>query len=139
LTYSVKKAPLQTILMTIAVADFILCDHGNPGQPRLISYLHKWYKLYPNEFYGVKFSQWIKQFDTISYVDYKPYNSFGNGAAMRISPVADAISGMDSCMENAKWVTEISHNHPEGTKGAQATASLNLLAVCRQTNLNFLD
>jgi len=42
-------------------------------------------------------------------------------------------------MENAKWVTEISHNHPEGTKGAQATASLNLLAVCRQTNLNFLD
>ena len=52
-------------VMTVAVADFILDGHGNPGQPRLISYLHKWYKLYPNESYGAKFSQWIKQFDKI--------------------------------------------------------------------------
>lgn len=110
-------------VMTVAVADFILCDHGNPGQPRYISYLHKWYKLYPNESYGAKFTQWIKSFDKIHYNDYKPYNSFGNGAAMRISPAADSISSIESCMKNAKGFTEVSHNHPEGIKGAQATAS----------------
>lgn len=115
-------------VMTVAIADFILCDHGNPGQPRLISYLHKWYKLYPNESYGAKFSQWIKQFDKVDYMDYKPYNSFGNGAAMRISPVADSIYSMESCLQNAKGFTEVSHNHPEGIKGAQATASLILLS-----------
>ena len=115
-------------VMTVAVADFILDDHGNPGQPRFVSYLHKWYKLYPNESYGVKFGQWIKQFDTIGFVEYKPYNSFGNGAAMRISPVADSIAGMASCMENAKFVTEVSHNHPEGINGAQAVAGLILLS-----------
>lgn len=111
-------------VMTVAVADFILCDHGNPGQSRFISYLHKWYKLYPYESYGAKFTQWIKKFDKINYVDYKPYNSFGNGAAMRISPVADAVGGTS----NVKFITEVSHNHPEGIKGAQATASMIELA-----------
>lgn len=107
-------------VMTVAVADFMMCDHGNPGQPRFISYLHEWYKKYPNESYGAKFSQWIRQFDTVDYVKYKPYNSFGNGAAMRISPVAD----MFGSRENVKFLTEVSHNHPEGIKGAQATSSL---------------
>ena len=107
-------------VMTVAVADFMMCDHGNPGQPRFISYLHEWYKKYPNESYGAKFTNWIKQFDTIRYVDYKPYYSFGNGAAMRISPVAD----MFGSRENVKFLTEVSHNHPEGIKGAQATSSL---------------
>lgn len=103
--------------MTVAVADFILDDHGNPGPPRLISYIHEWYKKYPNESYGAKFGQWIRQFDTVHYVDYKPYNSFGNGAAMRISPVAD----YHGSRENIKGATEITHNHPEGVKGAMAT------------------
>lgn len=107
-------------VMTVAVADFILCDHGNPGQPRYISYLHKWYKLYPNESYGIKFKEWIKQFDKIDYNDFKPYNSFGNGAAMRISPVADTVGSMS----NVKFITEVSHNHPEGIKGAQSVAGL---------------
>ncbi|MGV8944868.1 MAG: ADP-ribosylglycohydrolase family protein [Lutibacter sp.] len=111
-------------VMTIAVADFILCDHGNPGQPRFVSYLHKWYKLYPNESYGAKFTQWIKQFDTLDYTQFKPYNSYGNGAAMKISPVADSFGST----ENAKWITEVSHNHPEGIKGAQAVTSAIFLA-----------
>ncbi|MBI9041947.1 ADP-ribosylglycohydrolase family protein [Lutibacter sp.] len=126
--FSKESTFTDDTVMTIAVADFILCDHGNPGQPRYISYLHNWYKKYPNESYGSKFIQWIKQFDTIRYVDFKPYNSFGNGAAMRISPVADSISSMESCMLNAKGFTEVSHNHPEGIKGAQATAGLILLS-----------
>lgn len=115
-------------VMTVAVADFILDDNGNPGQPRFVSYLHKWYNLYPNESYGAKFGQWIKQFDTIGFVAYKPYNSYGNGAAMRISPIADSIAGMASCMQNAKFVTEVFHNHPEGVRGAQAVAGLILLS-----------
>lgn len=107
-------------VMTVAVADFILCDHGNPGQPRYISYLHKWFKKYPNESYGIKFSQWIKQFDKIHYNDFKPYNSFGNGAAMRISPIGDTMANE----KNVEFITAVSHNHPEGIKGAQAVASL---------------
>lgn len=126
--FSKESTFTDDTVMTVAVADFILLDHGNPGQPRLVSHLHKWYKLYPNESYGANFSQWIKQFDKIDYMKYEPYNSFGNGAAMRISPVADSIYSMKSCMENAKFVTEVSHNHPEGVKGAQSTASLILLA-----------
>jgi len=116
--FSEESTFTDDTVMTVAVADFMMCDHGNPGQPRFISYLHEWYKKYPNESYGAKFSQWIKQFDTINYVDYKPYNSFGNGAAMRISPVAD----MFGSRENVKFITEVSHNHPEGIKGAMATA-----------------
>jgi len=115
-------------VMTVAVADFITDDHGNSGQPRFISYLHKWYKKYPNESYGAKFTQWIKQFDIIEFTDFKPYNSFGNGAAMKVSPIADAIGGLNSCMVNSKFITEVSHNHPEGIKGAQVTASLILLS-----------
>jgi ADP-ribosylglycohydrolase len=122
--FSKESTFTDDTVMTIAVADFLLCDHGNPGQPRYISYLHKWYKLYPNESYGAKFTVWIKQFDKIDYTKYKPYNSFGNGAAMRISPVGDTLT----TKENVKFITEVSHNHPEGIKGAQAVASLILLA-----------
>ena len=118
--FSKESTFTDDTVMTVAVADFMLDEHGNPGQSRLVSYLHKWYLKYPDETYGAKFTQWIKAFDKIEYTDYKPYNSFGNGAAMRIAPLADSISSIESCLENAKFVTEVSHNHEEGVKGAQA-------------------
>jgi ADP-ribosylglycohydrolase len=57
-----------------------------------------------------------------------PYNSFGNGSAMRISPVGFAFDTLEDVLEKARIYTEITHNHPEGIKGAQATASAIFLA-----------
>jgi len=122
--FSKESTFTDDTVMTVAVADFIMCDHGNPGQSRFISYLHKWYKKYPEESYGANFLKWIKNFDKEDYTRWKPYSSFGNGAAMRISPVADSVGGES----NVKFITEVSHNHPEGIKGAQATASMIELA-----------
>lgn len=77
---------------------------------------------YPDMGYGTGFSNWLKQ------ANPKPYNSFGNGAAMRISSVGWLYDSLDRTLDVAKWVTEISHNHPEGIKGAQAVASVIYLA-----------
>jgi len=115
-------------VLTTAVADFILDDHGNPGQARFVSFLHKWYKKFPNETYGNKFVKWIKEFSTIEYSDFKPYNSFGNGSAMRISPVADVATSPEGCLSNVRFITEVSHNHVEGIKGAQCVAFLTVMA-----------
>lgn len=58
----------------------------------------------------------------------EPYNSFGNGSAMRVSPVGFAFNDLDSVLLEAKRSAEVTHNHPEGIKGAQATASAIFLA-----------
>lgn len=96
---------------TVAVADILL--HGLPPAETM----QKWCRLYPACSYGGNFGSWI-------YADPpEPYHSYGNGAAMRVSPapflnrnndVADALAAADR-------VTEITHNHPEGMKGARAT------------------
>ncbi len=115
-------------VMTVAVADFLLLDRQK-GQSRFVSYMHKWYLKYPKLSYGKKFTKWIQAFeDRIDYVHYKPYNSFGNGSAMKISPVGDMALSMEDAMSNAKFFTEVSHNHPEGIKGAQAVASVIVFA-----------
>ena len=95
---------------TVAVADILL--HDLPPAKTM----QKWCRRYPNRGYGGMFAGWI-------YDDPpKPYNSYGNGAAMRVSSaaflnrekLADALAASDK-------VTEITHNHPEGMKGARAT------------------
>src|SRR5690625_2863304 len=71
---------------------------------------------YPNSGYGAMFSQWIYSENP------KPYNSFGNGAAMRISPVGYAANNEKEVVELSKAVTCVTHNHEEGIKGAEAVA-----------------
>lgn len=66
--------------------------------------------------YGARFASWLKQWDR------KPYNSFGNGSAMRVGPVGWAFGDPDTIVVEAKRSAECTHNHPEGIKGAQATA-----------------
>jgi len=58
----------------------------------------------------------------------KPYNSLGNGSAMRVSPVAHAFDSIDAVLQHAKESAECTHNHPEGIKGAQATSLAIFLA-----------
>ena len=97
-------------VLTVAVADAILT-----GRPYQLS-IRKIGRRYPSAGYGGSFTGWL-------YSDHpQPYNSWGNGAAMRVSPVGFAFDTADEVLEEAKKTAEISHNHPEGIKGAQAVA-----------------
>ncbi|MDE6631360.1 MAG: ADP-ribosylglycohydrolase family protein [Muribaculaceae bacterium] len=78
--------------------------------------LHRWCRRYPHAGYGGTFRKWI-----ISDQPF-PYNSWGNGSAMRVSPAGAIATSLEEAMRLAKESAEITHNHPEGIKGAQATA-----------------
>ena len=73
-------------------------------------------RMYPDSGYGGNFYHWIYDEDP------RPYNSYGNGAAMRISAVGWAANSLEEAKLLSKKVTEVTHNHPEGMKGAEATA-----------------
>lgn len=79
-------------------------------------------RKYPHAGYGGSFIRWILSENP------KPYNSWGNGAAMRVSPVGLAFDTVETVIREAANTAEISHNHPEGIKGAQATALAVFLA-----------
>jgi ADP-ribosylglycohydrolase len=97
-------------VLTIAVADAILSGDSYEQS------VHKIGQQYPDAGYGGSFIDWLNS-------DYpEPYNSWGNGAAMRVSPVGFAFSSEDNVLCEAEKTAIISHNHPEGIKGAQATA-----------------
>ena len=70
---------------------------------------------YPGRGYGGGFRRWLQS-------DLKPYNSFGNGAGMRVSPVGWAFDTLEEVIHQATESAKVTHNHPEGIKGAQATA-----------------
>jgi ADP-ribosylglycohydrolase len=73
-------------------------------------------RRYPRRGYGSNFSQWI-------WSDYpQPYNSWGNGSAMRVSPVGFAFDTLEDVLAEAERSAAVTHNHPEGIKGAQSTA-----------------
>ena len=79
-------------------------------------------KMYPDAGYGGMFRRWLHN------TDYKAYNSFGNGSAMRVSSVAWLYNDIDAVRHAARLSAEVTHNHPEGIKGAEATASAIFLA-----------
>jgi len=84
-------------------------------------------QLYPNRGYGGNFKSWIYSSDP------KPYNSWGNGSAMRASPIGWFFDSMDAVLEEAKKSAEVTHNHHEGIKGAQAAAAAVYLARTGKT------
>jgi len=97
-------------VLTVAVADWIL-NGGN-----LNDYFHDYVARYANAGFGGSFLRWAKRRDD------RPYNSWSNGAAMRVSPTAYAKDDLNSVLELAKATAEVSHNHEEGIRGAQVTA-----------------
>jgi ADP-ribosylglycohydrolase len=103
-------------VLTVAVANTIIS-----GTPCCDS-IRTFGRAYPNAGYGSSFKNWLFSENTA------PYNSFGNGSAMRISPVGFAFNSIDEVLKEAKLSAEITHNHPEGIKGAQATALVIYLA-----------
>ena len=105
-------------VMTTAVADSLM------NKIPYVESLQMWGRKYPRAGYGGWFSKWIDS-------DFpKPYNSFGNGSAMRCSSVGWLFEDEGSVLEEAKKSAEVTHNHPEGIKGAQAVA-LGVM-LCRQ-------
>jgi len=103
-------------VLTVALADAILHDRDYART------MKEYYRKYPNAGYGGRFGSWARSTES------RPYNSWGNGAAMRISPVGFAFDALDATLSKARLYTEVTHNHPEGIKGAQATASVIYLA-----------
>jgi len=97
-------------VLTVAVADAILT-----GLPYLDA-IKTIGRRYPSSGYGGNFIHWLLS------EDREPYNSWGNGSAMRVSPVGFAFSPEEEVLDQAKMSAEITHNHPEGIKGAQAAA-----------------
>ena len=88
----------------------------------LISEMHTTGEKYPRAGYGGRFRFWLKEKQT------EPYGSYGNGSAMRVSPVAWYANSLEECLDFAKASAEVTHNHPEGIKGAVVTAGATYLA-----------
>ena len=107
-------------VLTVAVADYL--QHRQEGLP-VSSYLQKWARKYASAGYGGRFRCWIDE------VDPKPYNSFGNGSAMRVSAVAYIAQNIQEVEKLAVEVTEVTHNHPEGIKGAVVIATCIYMAL----------
>lgn len=103
-------------VLTVALADSILT--GTPYRDNLKVY----YQHYPNRGYGGSFHRWAQSGSSA------PYSSWGNGAAMRISPAGFAYDDLDTVLVKTEEFTAVTHNHPEGLKGGQATAAAVFLA-----------
>jgi len=106
-------------VMTLAIADGLM---NGGSREAFIKAMKKYGRLYPYAGYGSRFGNWILTDDT------SPYNSWGNGSAMRASPVAWAFNTLSEVEEYAEICAAVTHNHPEGIKGARATAAAIFLA-----------
>jgi ADP-ribosylglycohydrolase len=103
-------------VLTVATAEALLGDGDYAGAYR------RYGRAYPNAGYGGSFYHWLLSEDA------GPYNSWGNGAAMRVSPVGFALDTVDDVLAEAARSAAVTHNHPEGIQGAQATALAVFLA-----------
>ncbi len=111
---------------TCAFMDFLL-HSKEKDEASATKYLHKWTLAYPGRGYGGNFYHWIHSNNPM------PYGSFGNGSAMRVSSVAWAAKDMDELVALTNTITNITHNHPEGLKGALVTATCIYMALHNKT------
>ena len=105
-------------VMTLAVAKALLESDNDLSVlgENTVKYMQEIGRKYPHRGYGQSFYLWLHKRHP------KPYNSYGNGAAMRVSPVAYVADFKPQCMTLSNEVTKVTHNHPEGIRGAQAVA-----------------
>lgn len=101
-------------VMTIAIAK-ALSEKGDAGE-NAVRWMRELGRKYPHRGYGGRFKMWLQD------EDMGPYNSYGNGSAMRVSAVGWFADSVEEVKKLSRKVTEVSHNHPEGLKGAEATA-----------------
>lgn len=124
--------PTDDSVMSLAVAQAILdCNDNYDGLCRhAISRMQEYGRKYPHAGYGGHFRNWIYDANPL------PYKSWGNGSAMRVSACGFAARTLDEAKALSKAVTEVTHNHPEGIKGAEAVAVAIFLA---KTGNNMLE
>jgi hypothetical protein len=114
--FTPESTPTDDTILTIAVADCIL--HGKEYAVTFKEYGQR----YPNAGYGGMFREWLNSNSLV------PYNSFGNGSAMRVSPVGFSFNTLEKVIAEATKTAEVTHNHREGIKGARAVAAAIYLA-----------
>lgn len=119
--FGVKAGFTDDTVMTIAVGEALL-EAGKDAPVELIKelvvqHMKKWGRKYPNAGYGGRFGWWLMLENS------EPYNSYGNGSAMRVSAAGWLYDSLERTREAARATAEVTHNHPEGIKGAEATAS----------------
>ncbi|MGI6608461.1 MAG: ADP-ribosylglycohydrolase family protein [Erysipelotrichaceae bacterium] len=122
-------------VMTIAIAEAVLKSDSKTddlGKNAVLS-MQKYGRRYPYAGYGGSFIRWIHSSNP------QPYNSWGNGSAMRVSACGFAADSLKEALEMAKKVTEVTHNHPEGIKGAEAVSAAIYLARAGKNILEIKD
>lgn len=112
-------------VMTVAVAEALMDSMGQSDEEIrkiLVRSMQKWGRKYPYAGYGGMFRGWLEEEDP------QPYGSFGNGSAMRVAAAGWLYEDLEETRHAARLTAEVTHNHPEGIKGAEATASAIYLA-----------
>lgn len=113
-------------VMTVAIAEALM-DAGPDADEKtvkgaVIRSMKKWGNRYPYAGYGARFISWVLTDDP------EPYGSYGNGSGMRVSSVGWLYDSLERTREVARWTAEVSHNHPEGVKGAESVAAAIFMA-----------
>ena len=122
--FSPHCRPTDDTVMTLAIADALMQSapsYANVAE-KAVQCMQRMGNAYPRAGYGGKFRQWLRS------PNPQPYNSWGNGSAMRVSPCAYAGRSLEEVLHFAEQVSAVTHNHPEGIKGAQAIAAATYLA-----------
>ena len=119
--FTPKSSFTDDTVLTMANALWLIDDEQHTHE-RLVEIMLDLCRRYPNRGYGGRFANWICDKDP------QPYNSYGNGSAMRVSPVGYYAQSLEEALALAKVSAEVTHNHPEGIKGAQATVAAIFLA-----------
>ncbi|MBR0129916.1 MAG: ADP-ribosylglycohydrolase family protein [Firmicutes bacterium] len=117
--------PTDDSVMTAAVARALMDSWGDSDRKikqTLVFSMQYYGHLFPGAGYGGRFYNWLLDVDT------KPYNSWGNGSGMRVSPAGWMYDSLEDTLHAAKLTAEVTHDHPEGIKGAQAIAAAIYLA-----------
>ena len=123
--FSKRSGFTDDTVMTLAVAKAMRETRGAYDETikaALVREMQRLGRAYPDRGYGARFDGWLYAKDP------KPYNSYGNGSAMRISAAAELAETMEEALHLARLSAEVTHDHPEGVKGAQATAAAIFLA-----------
>lgn len=136
--FTSRCAPTDDSIMTFAVARAILETAGNRGElpDAAVRSMVELGRRYPRAGYGGRFRKWLNA------EQHCPYGSYGNGAAMRVSACGFAAESLQEAIDLADKVTAVTHNHPEGLKGAEATAAAIYLArtgTSRQEIRNYIN
>lgn len=114
--FSAQSRFTDDTVLTVATAQALL-DGGDYAEA-----YHAYGRRYPDAGYGGSFIRWLASDDR------RPYGSWGNGSAMRVGPIGFVVGSIDAALEEARRSAVVTHDHPEGIRGAQAVALATFLA-----------